>query len=81
MESIFTPMRHCDNRANGPGDRHRWAARVALRGHADCALSRVSFAKHYKTPGTFHGGTIQLVGVPVEKASYEALEMGALMRY
>ena len=28
----------------------------------------------YKTPGTFHGGTIQGVGVTVEKASYEDLE-------
>jgi hypothetical protein len=31
----------------------------------------------YKTPGTFDGGTIQAVGVTVEKASYEALEMEA----
>jgi hypothetical protein len=31
----------------------------------------------YRTPGTFHGGTILAVGVTVEKASYEALEMEA----
>ena len=31
----------------------------------------------YKTPGAFHGGTIQAVGVTVEKASYEALELEA----
>jgi arylsulfatase len=31
----------------------------------------------YAVPGTFHGGTIQAVGVTVEKASYEALEMEA----
>jgi hypothetical protein len=31
----------------------------------------------YKTPGTFHGGTIKGVGVTVEKASYEALELEA----
>jgi arylsulfatase len=31
----------------------------------------------YKTPSTFRGGTIQAVGVTVEKASYEALELEA----
>jgi hypothetical protein len=31
----------------------------------------------YKTPGTFHGGTIPAVGITVEKASYEAIEMEA----
>ena len=31
----------------------------------------------YKSPGIFHGGTIQAVGVTVEKASYEALELEA----
>lgn len=31
----------------------------------------------YATPGTFHGGTIQAVGVTVEKASYQDLEMEA----
>lgn len=37
----------------------------------------------YKTPGEFHGGTIQGVGVTVEKASYESLDLeakAALMR-
>jgi hypothetical protein len=29
----------------------------------------------YKTPGEFYGGTIQGVGVTVEKASYESLEL------
>ena len=31
----------------------------------------------YKSPGTFHGGTILAVGVTIEKASYEALELEA----
>jgi arylsulfatase len=31
----------------------------------------------YRTPGKFRGGTIQAVGVTVEKASYEALELEA----
>jgi hypothetical protein len=38
---------------------------------------RRTVSAEYKTPGTFHGGTIQGVGITVEKASYEALEMEA----
>jgi hypothetical protein len=40
-------------------------------------------SKEYTTPGKFHGGTIQAVGVTVEKASYVDLEkeaQRALMR-
>jgi hypothetical protein len=32
-------------------------------------------SSEYKTPGTFHGGTILFVGVTVEEASYEDLEL------
>lgn len=31
-------------------------------------------SEQYSTPGEFHGGTIQGVGVTVEKASYADLE-------
>jgi len=34
-------------------------------------------SKKYTTPGRFHGGTIQAVGVTVEKVSYVDLEKEA----
>jgi hypothetical protein len=39
--------------------------------------SGAAVSSEYKTPGTFHGGTIQGVGITVEKASYEDLEQEA----
>ena len=54
-------------------------AKFTLSGDGLCVGydSGDAVSAEYKTPGTFHGGTIMAVGVTVEKASYEALEMEA----
>ena len=46
-------------------------AAAAIAGSTDAVSSE------YKTPGTFHGGTILAVGVTVEKTSYQDLELEA----
>jgi arylsulfatase len=54
-------------------------AKFTLSGDGLCVGfdSGDAVSAEYKTPGTFHGGTIQGVGVTVEKAAYEALELEA----
>jgi arylsulfatase len=54
-------------------------AKFTLSGDGLCVGfdSGDAVSAEYKTPGRFHGGTIQLVGVTVEKAACEDLEMEA----
>lgn len=54
-------------------------AKFTLSGDGLCVGydSGDAVSKHYKTPGTFKGGTIQLVGVTVEGKPYENLEAEA----
>lgn len=54
-------------------------AKFSLSGDGLCVGfdSGDAVSAEYKTPGTLHGGTIQGVGVTVEKASHDALELEA----
>jgi arylsulfatase len=54
-------------------------AKFTLSGDGLCVGydSGDAVSAEYKTPGTFRGGTIQGVGITVEEASYEALELEA----
>jgi arylsulfatase len=54
-------------------------AKFTLSGDGLCVGfdSGDAVSAEYKTPGTFHGGTILGVGVTVEAAPYEALELEA----
>ncbi|MGD9545874.1 MAG: hypothetical protein AB7U86_17005, partial [Methylocystis sp.] len=61
------------------------AGKFTLSGDGLCVGydSGDAVSHEYTTPGKFHGGTIQGVGVTVEKASYPDLEkeaQRALMR-
>jgi arylsulfatase len=54
-------------------------AKFTLSGDGLCVGfdSGDAVSSQYTTPGTFHGGTIQGVGVTVEEAAYDALELEA----
>jgi hypothetical protein len=51
-------------------------AKFTLSGDGLCVGydSGDAVSAEYKSPGTFHGGTIQGVGITVEKAAYADLE-------
>jgi arylsulfatase len=78
-ESLGTMKLYINDKVVAEGPMKTQPAKFTLSGDGLCVGydSGDAVSSEYKTPGTFHGGTIQLVGVTVEKESYEALEMEA----
>jgi arylsulfatase len=78
-ESMGTMKLYVNDKVVAEGPMKTQPAKFTLSGDGLCVGydSGDAVSSEYKTPGTFHGGTIQLVGVTVEKASYEALELEA----
>ena len=54
--------------------RRRASSRCPATASASAATAADAVSKEYKTPGEFKGGTIQFVGVTIEKAQYLDLE-------
>jgi hypothetical protein len=78
-ESLGTMKLYVNDKVVAEGPMKTQPAKFTLSGDGLCVGydSGDAVSAEYKTPGTFHGGTIQAVGVTVEKASYEDLEMEA----
>jgi arylsulfatase len=78
-ESLGTMKLYVNDRVVAEGPMKTQPAKFTLSGDGLCIGfdSGDAVSAEYKTPGTFHGGTIQAVGVTVEKAAYEALELEA----
>jgi arylsulfatase A-like enzyme len=78
-ESLGTTKLYVNDKVVAQGPMKTQPAKFTLSGDGLCIGydSGDAVSSEYKTPGTFHGGTIQAVGVTVEKASYEALELEA----
>ena len=70
---------YVNNKVVAEGPMKTQPAKFTLSGDGLCVGydSGDAVSAEYKTPGMFHGGVIQAVGVTVEKASYEDLEMEA----
>jgi arylsulfatase len=78
-ESLGTMKLYINDKVVAEGPMKTQPAKFTLSGDGLCVGfdSGDAVSSEYRTPGTFHGGTIQGVGVTVEKASYEALELEA----
>ena len=78
-ESIGTMKLYVNDQVVAEGPMKTQPAKFTLSGDGLCVGfdSGDAVSAEYKTPGAFHGGTIQGVGVTVEQASYEALELEA----
>jgi arylsulfatase A-like enzyme len=78
-ESLGTMKLYVNDAVAAEGAMKTQPAKFTLSGDGLCVGydSGDAVSQEYKTPGTFHGGKIQGVGLTVEKASYEALEMEA----
>ena len=78
-ESVGTMKLYVNDKVVAEGPMKTQPAKFTLSGDGLCVGydSGDAVSAEYKSPGTFHGGTIQAVGVTVEKASYEALELEA----
>jgi arylsulfatase len=70
---------YINDKVVGEGPMRTQPAKFTLSGDGLCVGydSGDAVSAEYRTPGTFHGGTIDGVGVTVEKASYEDLEQEA----
>jgi arylsulfatase len=78
-ESMGTMKLYVNDQVVAEGPMKTQPGKFTLSGDGLCVGfdSGDAVSSQYKTPGTFHGGTIQGVGVTVEKASYEALQLEA----
>jgi len=78
-ESLGSMKLYVNDQVVAEGPMKTQPAKFTLSGDGLCIGydSGDAVSAEYMTPGTFHGGTIQGVGVTVEKASYEALELEA----
>jgi arylsulfatase len=78
-ESLGTMKLYINDKVVAEGPMKTQPGKFTLSGDGLCVEfdSGDAVSAEYKTPGTFHGGTIRGVGVTVEKASYAALEMEA----
>ena len=78
-ESLGTMKLYIDDKVVAEGDMKTQPAKFTLSGDGLCVGfdSGDAVSGEYKSPGTFGGGTIQGVGITVEMASYEALELEA----
>jgi arylsulfatase A-like enzyme len=75
-ESLGTMKLYINDQVVTEGSMKTQPAKFTLSGDGLCVGydSGDAVSAQYKSPGTFHGGTIQGVGVTTEKASYEDLE-------
>jgi arylsulfatase len=75
-ESLGTMKLYINDKVVAEGPMKTQPGKFTLSGDGLCVGfdSGDAVSSEYKTPGTFHGGTIRGVGVTTEKASYEALE-------
>ena len=78
-ESVGTTKLYVNDQAVAEGPMKTQPGKFTLSGDGLCVGfdSGDAVIKEYKTPGTFKGGTIQGVGVTVEKAAYADLEQEA----
>jgi len=78
-ESLGTMKLYINDKVVAEGPMKTQPGKFTLSGDGLCVGfdSGDAVSAEYRTPGTFHGGTIKGVGITVEKASYEALEMEA----
>jgi len=84
-ESLGSMKLYVNDKVVAEGPMKTQAGKFTLSGDGLCIGydSGDAVSKEYTAPGRFHGGTIQGVGITVEKASYEDLEkeaQRALMR-
>jgi arylsulfatase A-like enzyme len=84
-EAVGSMKLYVNDKVVAEGPMKTQAGKFTLSGDGLCVGydSGDAVSKEYTTPGRFHGGTIQAVGVTVEKASYVDLEkeaQRALMR-
>ena len=75
-ESLGTMKLYVNDKVVAEGPMRTQPAKFTLSGDGLCVGydSGDAVSAEYKSPGTFHGGTIQGVGVTVEKAAYVDLE-------
>lgn len=75
-ESLGTMKLYVDDKVVAEGPMKTQPAKFTLSGDGLCVGfdSGDAVSAAYKTPGTFHGGTIRGVGITVEKAAYADLE-------
>jgi len=78
-ESLGAMKLYVNDQVAAEGPMKTQPAKFTLSGDGLCVGydSGDAVSAEYKSPGTFHGGTIQGVGVTGEKASYEDLELEA----
>jgi arylsulfatase len=78
-ESLGTMKLYINDKVVAEGPMKTQPAKFTLSGDGLCVGydSGDAVSAEYRTPGSFHGGTIQAVGVTVEKASYEDLQQEA----
>ena len=78
-ESLGTMKLYINDKVVAEGPMKTQPGKFTLSGDGLCVGydSGDAVSAEYKTPGTFHGGTIQGVGVTVEKASYADLQQEA----
>jgi len=78
-ESVGTTKLYVNDQVVAQGPMRTQPGKFTLSGDGLCVGydSGDAVSAEYKTPGTFHGGTTQGVGVTVEKASYADLEKEA----
>ncbi|HTZ54711.1 MAG TPA: arylsulfatase [Candidatus Acidoferrum sp.] len=75
-ESLGTTKLYVDDKVVAEGPMKTQPGKFTLSGDGLCIGydSGDAVSQRYKSPGTFTGGTIQFVGVTVEKAQYRDLE-------
>jgi arylsulfatase len=78
-ESLGSMKLYVNDQVVAEGPMKTQAGKFTLSGDGLCIGydSGDAVSQEYKTPGEFHGGTIQGVGVTVEKAAYADLEQEA----
>jgi len=78
-ESLGNMKLYINGKVVAEGPMKTQPAKFTLSGDGLCVGydSGDAVSSEYKTPGTFHGGTILAVGVTVEKTSYQDLELEA----
>ena len=78
-EAIGTMKLYVDDKVVAEGPMKTQPGKFTVSGDGLCIGydSGDAVSSEYKSPGMFHGGTIQAVGVTVEKAAYEDLEQEA----
>ena len=74
-EAVGTMKLYVNDKVVAQGPMRTQAGKFTLSGDGLCVGfdSGDAVSQQYKTPGAFHGGTIQFVGVTVEKAQYTDL--------